>query len=658
MSAFLLLTIVLQVVINKFKMRKLKYVFAVSAFFLFLFFGMFNSAFHKAEKPNIELYSGNVVLAQVNSPLEERAKTFKTKLEIIDTIGKNFEVIAYFAKDSIVSMPSFGDLIAFKADFMPVERQGNPMEFDYAGYLEKQNIFFTTYIKSNCFTIVKPNFSSGIKHFATSVRERLLNYYREKNIEGQEFAVLAALTLGYKGELDDSTRNAFQASGAMHVLAVSGLHVGIILLITNFLLGFLGASFISKLIRFFVVEITIWFFAAITGFSPSVCRAALMFSFVALGQLLNRNSDIYSTLASSAFILLVINPSTLFNVGFALSYSAVFGIVAIMPMFENLYNPENKIFKYFYQLLAVSVAAQIATSVLSICCFNRFPNYFLLTAPVVIPLAYVIMLLAIAMIFTNFLPFVSDFLADFLKLCVKFLNSSVGFVEKLPGSVTENIFIDTKTAILLYGIVISCIIIYHYRDSLWLKTSLILFILACFLRFLETPERHSDGLVAVYNRRGSSIIQISSSSNTIILTDVDSSDRDKYFYELFLRPCALTGCGDCNIYDLENVGYKFSDNVFNVGEKSIAVITDKTNVEKMIVPYHFDFLIVTTKKYLKVENLIEKLSPEKIIFTSGFGKKQSKIAQQLCDSLNVDCHFAGLDGAFLYGRGNKIVWKY
>lgn len=658
LTIFFCLTLGFQYVIKHFRKQNLKFLFAFSAFFMFLFFGMLNSAFHKHEKPDIEQFNNKIVVAQVNSPLEEKQKSWKTSLKIFDTVyNQNFEVFAYFAKDSAVVLPSFGDLIAFKSDFQPITSSKNPMEFNYAGYMEMQNIFYTAYIKSNCFTILKPNFSRGIKHYATFARERMLNYYRSKNIDGQEFAVLAALTLGYKNDLDDQTRNAFQASGAMHVLAVSGLHVGIILMITNFILGFLGNSFIGRLTKFLLVETIIWTFAAVTGFSPSVNRAALMFSFVAFGQLLNRNSDIYSTLASSAFILLIINPFTLFNVGFGLSYIAVLGIVAIMPIFERLYNPENKIVNYFYMLLAVSIAAQIATAVLSIYCFNRFPNYFLLSAPIVVPLAYVIMLLAVAMFLFGFWSDFSDILAIVVKYCVKFLNNSVSYIEKLPGSVTENIFIDVKTAILLYGIIFSLVILYHYREIFWLKFGLFLLILVCIFRLIEIPERNSNGLAVVYNCRGNSVLQFSNVDTSIVLTDVAIDNRDKYFYELFSRPCALTGGGESVVDELSGLKSDFSNNIFNIDGKTFVVISDSISV-KNIEPYHFDYVVVAKKYGFNVEEMNEKFSPEKLIFSSVISKKYSKKLKNLCDSLSIPSHFVGFDGAFVYGRGSNLVWNY
>ncbi|NOY96160.1 MAG: ComEC/Rec2 family competence protein, partial [Chlorobi bacterium] len=337
------------------------------------------------EKP--VLCSGNFYVATLLEMPAKKNKSFKAELLLSHCLANGSaqktkeKVIAYFQEGSLISHLSAGKRIIFKARPAIISNPGNPFEFDYKKYLEKRKIYRQVYIPSNNWreedSYSNPLFSPTI--CAERIRGRLISTYRENNIVDEKFAILSALTLGYKEALGPDVKSVFSSTGAMHVLAVSGLHVGIIYLIVNFLFGFLKRNPKGR-VPFICLAIAIlWSYALVTGLSPSVQRAATMFSIVIIGENLRRPANIYNTLASSAFILLVMNPNLLYDVGFQLSYSAVFGIVFFQPKIYKLFSPKYWLSDKAWALFSVSVAAQITTFPFILYYFNQYPTYSILS---------------------------------------------------------------------------------------------------------------------------------------------------------------------------------------------------------------------------------------------------------------------------------------
>lgn len=264
-------------------------------------------------------------------------------------------------------------------------------------------------------------------------------------------AVAAALVLGDKRFLQASTRDAFAGSGAMHILAVSGLHVGIVYLMLSAVVGRVPLrGHVRRIVRIILLLTGLWGYALLTGSSPSVLRAATMLSFVVVGQSLGRRTDIYNTLAASAFLLLVIDPMRIHHLGFQLSYLAVLGIIWWQPRIEAMWTPRHRLLKSAWSLTAVSLAAQAATAPLAILAFHQFPTFFLLTNLVAIPLAGLILPTGLAVLVLGDIPAVGWVLARVLDLELFALVHAVRWIDALPGAVIQPIIWTPATTLLVY----------------------------------------------------------------------------------------------------------------------------------------------------------------------------------------------------------------
>lgn len=474
-SVLIASTITMYVAYRKIKgMSYYRIVFGITAFVCFASMGAFTADVRHAKIIDKQQFTSKFYCAVVVKQPEEKPKSWKSQLMVLDSVGnKSFELLAYFQKDSLKHPPQMGDLIALSSNIQRIKNSdSSPIDFDYAGYMEKQGIYYQTYIKSNSYSLIEEGYEKGLVYYGNKIRTYLINIYRSFDFDDKQLAVLEALTLGYKSDLDMETKSAFQSSGAMHVLAVSGLHTGIIMLITGALLSFMNRTRRGKIIKCAIVLSVIWLFAAITGFSSSVNRAAVMFSIMSIGEATGRNTTTYNSLAVSCFILLFYNPYLIFNVGFGLSYLAVLSIVAFNPLFQKVeYSVTNPVLKYILGILLVSIAAQIGTSVLSICTFGQFPMYFLLTNIIVIPVAYVIMMLAIALLITSSFYWVGYGVFWLLKHTLSFMVWSVTWIESLPGSCIKDIIMDNTNAIFIYIIIASSVVYIYYKKFSWIKLS-------------------------------------------------------------------------------------------------------------------------------------------------------------------------------------------
>ena len=618
--------------------RKFVFIHGFSFYALWFFFGIFIYNFQKCEAPNNNFYDNQLKIAVVETPLEEKAKTFKTLISVYDSsLHKNSNVLAYFEKQD--SLPECGDLIAFASLISPIKNPQNPFEFDFAKYMQRQGVFCSVYIKKNEYKILEKASKKSFTFYGAKMREKLLSIYRSCEFSEQSLAVLEALTLGYKSDLDEETISKFQKSGSMHILAVSGLHTGIIVLILDFLLKFLDYSQRGRILKFFLTIVLLWLFAMITGFTPSVSRSALMFSFFAFSKVLNRHSSSYATLAFSCFVLLVINPFLIFNVGFLLSYSAVLSILAVVPLFDRFLLKVNfvtdsvlvcvskNIANYFIQLLCVSISAQVGTGILSMLVFRIFPVYFMLTNLIVIPLAFLIMIFGVALLVFNPLTFLSDFVFKGLNFLLNLLINSVSWIENLPGGCIENIFMTKFSAFLAYCSVVVFVIYLIYKKIRALKFSLFVFILFLISCIIYKSVVSSDNLV-VWNCGLKECISIFNSDSCVVISKTkDFSFRPLETMKKFKKTSVTS------FLSIDSLS-RPKDCVFFVDDKTILVLNSSEMLDYFVeTPIHFDYLVLTSGFSSDLEELEKLFSPKQIIKTNDKNREKAFLSGFLSENL-------------------------
>ena len=340
-------------------------------------------------------------------------------------------VLLYLAKE--LSHLQKGDEILVGAEITKIKNKNNPGEFDAEYYWKSRGIDAMAFVSSDELTWIDSNSPSFLSYLLTGFSD-YLNSALKENLTGTDLAIAQSLILGDKSLLDSETKNAFTNTGAMHILAVSGMHIGLILYMFLAVFGFFPRV-LSKKQATICIVIFLWIYALITGFSASVIRAVLMFTVLALSQISSKQHDSLNTLFFSAFILLLLNPLYILDIGFQLSYLAMIGIFLFYPMIEKLLVVKLFILKELWQGTALGFAAQLMTTGISLFYFHQFPNYFVLSNLGLMFFSSIVMGLGFFLFVVRYIPILSQFVGVLLAFSVYGMYWIVQKIEEIPGAV-------------------------------------------------------------------------------------------------------------------------------------------------------------------------------------------------------------------------------
>jgi competence protein ComEC len=599
----------------------------------------------------------DLFIAKIIEPPKETEKSVKVILKIsayqTDSSWQaaNEKVIAYFQKDSISKTLEYGDLLIINSRFREIKNRGNPYEFDYKKYLAAKNINYQTYIKQGKWQLTAKSKGSFVYSSAYYLRKKLLSIYKEKGISGDEFSVLAALTLGVKDFLSDDITKSYSLSGAMHILAVSGLHVGIIYLILNSLLFFMDKNRLLRILKAALLILFIWFFALITGLSPSVRRAALMLTLIIIGKVSGRHPSIYNSIAASAFLILLVNPLIILQVGFQLSYAAVIAIVYFQPKLYNLFEINSWLIDKMWALTAVSIAAQIGTFPISIYYFHKFPVYFFLSNLIVIPAAYLIISLAIALLLFNSIGFLSDLFAFLLKYVLWGLNLSTQLIEQLPFSSINHISFSLLENILLYLLIAVWIIYFiNNRPVFVIYASLVLLFGFFASRTYRKLHAGKNNELIVFNSGNTALITVKQNKDLLLFTDssfVGSKNyeylTDNYITQKFINNTYPVK-GD--FLNLPNIYLK--NNYLKINDLRIVLLnnhhfTDKQSTQKLKV----NLLIISKGFNANIQQIIDLFEFDEIILDASLASWRENAIMRDCATMNITPYSVKEQGAYV-----------
>jgi len=356
-------------------------------------------------------------------------------------------LLLYFISDTISPEWKPGDRLLIRTTPRPVKNNGNPCEFDYRRYLEGQGVRYLAFIRGGDVVEYHPADDLTLRERSLTAARRMINAFEKAGLEDEALGLVTALTIGDKDLLDREQLTSFSRAGAMHIMAVSGMHVGMISLGLSFMLFFMRRRLMIA--RVLIITTALWGFAFITGMSPSVLRATIMFTFLQAGTLMNRPAAAMNSLLASAFILTAARPAVLFEAGFQLSYLAVAFILLFYDPLYRVIKVRNRPLDWLWQMTTVSLVAQAGTLALSVRLFNMFPLLFLATNIIVIPVSFVVMALAfLLLIFSPFGP-VASFFASLLKVLSNITLGYTAMISSMHHGVIENIGLTSAEALLL-----------------------------------------------------------------------------------------------------------------------------------------------------------------------------------------------------------------
>lgn len=478
-GAMLLCLIILMAFAKKWKFHRYQMVFGVISSTALILAGVSLSLQQRLNEREALILpqSGEAFVGQVLEypQVKERSVSLLFKLKAKSQNGEmipinDVQIVSYSPHELQLDTLIPGDLVVFSSKPQDHKPASNPGQFDYGKYLLKNGIAGTVYFHENVHVERPQNHRNTLTGFLHEMQNRGVQIFKNSGMEQRELGVASALILGKRSLIPNDTSTAYAIAGAVHVLAVSGLHVGIIYLV---ILSLLQKVFPGKKWSRLTLGLTLlflWIYAGITGFSPSVLRATVMFSFIAFGKHKGHRSNTYNTLAASAFLLIVWNPSIVTEVGFQLSYLAVIGIVYFYKPIYKLFVFKNWMVDKAWALTVVSFGAQLATFPLSVYYFGQFPNLSFFTNLVVIPMATLGLYAGLLTIVLSFIPFVSTAVAFGLKWSLWGLNTFIEWAAQLPIALSDNLYFSLKVVVLLYLLMILLPKFYHNprKWNLWL----------------------------------------------------------------------------------------------------------------------------------------------------------------------------------------------
>ncbi len=477
---------------------------------VFLPFGYLLALQHEArvDKLNISNVEGiTAYCGQVASEVYFKGKTWRADLRVnrVQTEAgwqpAKGTVRLFLQADTSYNKPThYRDEVLIVSPPQLVKGPSNPESFDYRAYLANKNIFHTHYLTTQKYRVVrkgKPSLFDPL-HWGITIRSHGKRLLRDHFTDEKSLAIASALLLGVKDWIDEDLRDAYAGAGAMHILAVSGLHVGIVYTFLSYLFQLFRLKK-RRILTTTIAVLILWLYALITGFSPSVVRAVLMFSFIEVAKLFRRQNITYNSIGASAFLLLLYNPNYVFEVGFQLSYLAVIGIVFLYPRWSSLWEPDSWILRRAWELSVVSVAAQLATFPLAIYYFHQFPNYFLLTNLIVLPAVAIILQAGLAFLLVGWIPYVSVFFGKLFQGSLWLMNQTVFSIENLPAAVSDELVLSSLETVLIY-LSICCALGFWYTQRRvigWAGLVLLLFTGGWHIYTIETKSQETE--VVVYD---------------------------------------------------------------------------------------------------------------------------------------------------------------
>lgn len=592
-------------------------------------------------------YKQQPILVRIEENPVEKAKTYKIKASCISLFEEDGpkqvkgNLILYFPKSDSILLLSTGKMLLIKTPLQTIKNAGNPGSFNYAAYSLFRGISYQAFLKEGSYRIIATTTEKQVYLFNT-LKEKALAVLR-KNIQQKEaLAVAEALLLGYREDLDKELVQAYSNTGVVHIIAISGLHLGMIYALFNWLLGFFGKNnAFARWGKPLIIIAILWVFTLIAGAAPSILRSAVMFSFIVAGDMFNKKTNGINALACSALVLLIFNPFILWDVGFQLSYAAVLSIMVFQQRIYNLLHFNNKLLSGFWRLNSITISAQIITTPIVLYHFHQFPNLFLLTNLLAVPLSGFILYAEILLLIFFALAPLNSWLGKLIEVSINFLNNFIKQVNELPFAVTNQIQISLPEVLLLL-ITIAFIANWLFRkQKKYLFVGMGSFFLFNLVHTSNILWMKSKTRLIVYSIPKYSAIDIAYNGDYYFKGD-EELETDGFLRNFHIQPTRT-------LYRLSPAKAKLDflkkGNIIPIENKKIIVI-DKATVLPQNDSLTADIVIITNNPSIRMDELKKKINCSLYIFDESNPWWKIEYWKKDCNRLHLRHHSTAEKGAF------------
>jgi len=519
------------------------------------------------------------------------------------------------------------DVLYVNTELHEIKKPLNPHQFNFKEYMYTQQIYHQAFLNKKNTLKLKPQ--KSLYGIARTIRGRINKTLKEYLISEENLSVVNALLLGQRQGISKDTYKSFTKSGAVHILAISGLHIGLLMLLLGFLFKPLSYFKMGKKLIPVVIIVLLWAYAFITGMSASVMRAVTMFSLVTVAMYSNRVTNTYNTLVISAFLLLLFNPFYVFDIGFQLSYSAVFAIIWIKPLFDKLWKPKYYITRKFWDVLTVTLAAQFGILPLSLFYFHQFPGLFFISNIVIIPLLGILLGVGIFTLLFAYFGWIPTLLFEFFEICISALINFVQFISSKEAFVITNISFNSLNLISWYIFIIGLVLLwksYSYKRLVFVLSSVVCLQFA----YLYNKQRTQTSSFVVFNQYKTTLIAHKNGSK---LNYASKNLRylqnlDNYIINEFIN----------------TTQHDSLQNVYMFKGRKILVVDDQAIYKSSFKP---DVVVLTASPKINLARLITALEPELIVVDNNNYKSYVERWKNTCLQKEVNFYNIREQGAFV-----------
>ena len=573
----------------------------------------------------------------------EREKTYRVEAEMLeyernDTVRNNGgNILLYFSKEIACKNWQPDDELIIAAKPTEITGPMNPGEFDLAAYNAKKGIYYRAFVQPKQVLEHKESHSFGVKKWFYKARKYLMSLSEERFSSPSEKALSDALVFGYQDDLDEETVGRFSKSGTSHVLAVSGLHIGILWAVVDWLLSFLNRRKSLRIVKFILSLSVLWGYALLTGLSPSVMRAAIMFTgFAAAGAMKQRYISL-NVLFVSAAAQMILEPMVIFNIGFQLSYSAVASILIFYPPIKNTLYFKKKYQRLIWESVALTLAAQILTTPISLYWFGQFPVWFIFSNLILVPLSSLALMLGLISFAFVWLPYVSDLLFLLFSLSIKLMDTIAAFFAELPYALLY-FNPDGWDIIGLYLIIIFITLFLEKKTVTWFKAILVvgcLFLGAGLVKMLVLPMKEQW---IVYQLKQGTVLRYFHENK---VDEYRSELADKKSYSYSVKPSD-------RLFDVKERSAVSAHNSFlSIGNKNIVLLQKEHLENRLSSPIVCDWIIIESLKFIDFDALQANFTFQKLIIGSGNSWKSKQFWHKECAKRNITVHDLTQEGAMV-----------
>lgn len=608
--------------------------FAVCVFLLAFALGLFTVTIHKDTNHNKHyshyLNENPVIEGVISQRLKPNDFSERYFLEV-SQVNKN-----YTNGKILVSIPKTkqlqeGDKIIIAEKPKAIKKPLNPYQFDYAEYMAKQNVFHEVRLNKNYIIAGR---EKTINYHIQNFRNILIKSFDTSHYDKTTLNFINALLLGQRQDLDPALTETYASAGVIHILAISGLHIAILFFVINTMLAplrYLNKK--GRLYSLLLLLIFLWLFAVISGLSPSVIRAVIMFSFISIGQYINRSSNPVNSIAISMLLILICSPNQLFDVGFQLSYTAVIAIVTFQPLYKNFKPSKYRLINYFFGIALISAIAQISLLPLCLYYFKQFPGLFIIANIIVVPLTGIILVVGLFTLILNFISSEAAYIfGNFLSWLIHIMNNYTAWIASFDYFNLKNITFPITLSLLLLLVLFS-VGSWFYKQS-YKRTIVVLvsfFIYQSGYFIIKTVSNNKNELI-VFNNYKEPLIAIKDDEKLNVISNNTEA----------LTLQAITDYKTAN-FNPKDTLTPISNLLWFKGQKILLI--DKSGLyPESIKP---DIIVLTQSPKINLDKLLLHLMPKQVIADGTNYNNSINLWKATCLKRNIPFHAVAEKGYYI-----------